>query len=230
MPPSQFATRFFVLVFAFAALVGGRDTRAQDVRIEVGTGWVVPTKSVKADGTIKSGQMEGATGVVPVDLNSGAHVYASAGLSWTVSSNFTLYTGLRAQQSQLRVGEVGLRDCRRGNCSLSPDPDGQLWIAALEGRITLTSVGRINPYFLVSLGVARTTVDGTRVETSRGGAIQLADVGVTDAGGDVGFGASTSLVGDLSVNAEVRATGSLPGSKENAITTFPFSVGLSYRF
>jgi len=157
-------------------------------------------------------------------------VYASAGLSWTVSSNFTLYTGLRAQQSQLRVGEPGLRGCGGGNCSLSPDPDGQLWVAALEGRITLTSVGRINPYFLVSLGVARTTVDGTRVEFSRGDAVQLADVGVTDAGGDVGFGASTPLVGDLSINAEIRATGSLPGSKENAVTTFPFSVGLSYEF
>jgi opacity protein-like surface antigen len=227
MPPPQFATHFFVLVFAVVALGGGRDTRAQNVRIEVGTGWVVPTSSVQAEGTVESQQQEG---LVLVDLNSGAHVYASAGLSWTVSSNFTLYTGLRAQQSQLRVGEPGLQNCRRGNCSLSPDPDGQLWVAALEGRITLTSVGWINLYFLVSLGVARTTVDGTRVERSRGDAVQLADVGVTDAGGDVGFGASTPLVGDLSINAEIRATGSLPGSKENAVTTFPFSVGLSYEF
>jgi hypothetical protein len=37
-------------------------------------------------------------------------------------------------------------------------------------------------------------------------------------------------VGGLSATAEARVTGSLPGAKENAVTTFPFTLGLSYEF
>ena len=53
---------------------------------------------------------------------------------------------------------------------------------------------------------------------------------MTDAGGDVGFGATTRITGGLRLTAETRVTGSLPGAKENAITTFPFTLGLSYEF
>jgi len=38
------------------------------------------------------------------------------------------------------------------------------------------------------------------------------------------------VVGGLSLDAEMRFTGSLPGGKENAITVLPFSLGLSYTF
>ncbi len=100
---------------------------------------------------------------------------------------------------------------------------------SVEGQLTLTSVGRVNPYFLVGLGAARTTLDGTEAETPFGGA-QFSDVDVTDAGGDVGFGATTRIIGDLLLTAEIRATGSLPGAKENAVTTLPFTLGLSYEF
>jgi opacity protein-like surface antigen len=100
----------------------------------------------------------------------------------------------------------------------------------VEGQIILTSVGRINPYFLVGLGVVRTAVDGVRVTTPDDGEVPLSDVEVTDAGGNVGFGATTPLVGNLLLTAEIRAAGSLPGAKENAVTTFPFSLGLRYTF
>jgi hypothetical protein len=32
------------------------------------------------------------------------------------------------------------------------------------------------------------------------------------------------------VDTEIRATGALPGGKENAVTALPFTLGASYRF
>jgi opacity protein-like surface antigen len=91
-------------------------------------------------------------------------------------------------------------------------------------------VGRINPYFLVGLGVVRTTFDGVSGMASDGTEGQFSDVAVTDAGGDVGFGATMPLVGNLVLTGEIRAAGSLPGAKENAVSVFPFSLGLNYTF
>jgi opacity protein-like surface antigen len=144
------------------------------------------------------------------------------GLVWTLTDDLSLEGRLRAQQSQLRVssGDISPGACV-GTC-----PAGRLRALSFEGQLALTSVGRINPYFLVGLGVVRTTVDAARIE--RGNAPQLAEVDVTDAGGDIGFGATLRTVGDLFLTAEMRATGSLPGGKDNAVTTFPFTLGLSY--
>jgi opacity protein-like surface antigen len=96
----------------------------------------------------------------------------------------------------------------------------------LEGRLLLTSVDWIQPYFLVGLGVVNVTVDAVRVQnTGR----TYERVNVTDAGGDVGLGASIPVVGGLFLDTEVRVTGTLPGGKENAVTAVPFTLGLSYR-
>jgi hypothetical protein len=60
--------------------------------------------------------------------------------------------------------------------------------------------------------------------------IPYREVTVTDAGGDIGLGASFPIAGGLSVDTEFRVTGALPGGKENAVTGLPFSLGLSYGF
>jgi opacity protein-like surface antigen len=112
---------------------------------------------------------------------------------------------------------------------VSNEPDGRLRGITVGGRLTLTSAGRVHPYFLVGLGVVRTTVDAVRV-TTPDGEVQFSEVDVTDAGGDVGFGATTRIAGRLRLTAETRVTGSLPGAKENAVTTFPFTLGVSYEF
>lgn len=207
-----------VLLLAF----GGHSVEAQDVRVEVGGGWALPTSDIDVTGTLDGGQ-EIATSI---DVDSGPHAYGAVGLVWTLSDNFALEGRVRAQQLQLRgdAGDFsGIERCE-GAC-----PDGHLRVVSVEGQLTLTSVGRVNPYFLVGLGAARTTLDGTEAETPFGGA-QFSDVDVTDAGGDVGFGATTRIIGDLLLTAEIRATGSLPGAKENAVTTLPFTLGLSYEF
>jgi hypothetical protein len=76
----------------------------------------------------------------------------------------------------------------------------------------------------------RTTFDGVSGTDSNGREGQFSDVAVTDAGGDVGFGATMPLVGNLVLTGEIRAAGSLPGAKENAVSVFPFSLGLNYTF
>lgn len=162
-----------------------------------------------------------------MDPGSGPHAYGAVGLVWTLSDNFTLEGRLRAQHSEM-PGDTGDFGCSA--CTYSNDPDGRLRAATVEGRLTVTSTGRIRPYFLVGLGVVRTTIDGVLVTTPEDTEIQLSEVDVTDAGGDVGFGAATQIVGGLLLTAEIRATGSLPGAKENAVTVFPFSLGLSYGF
>lgn len=228
MRTGQIATILLSVALVFLTL-GGPEAQAQKIRVEAGGGWAIPSSTVTMLGDV--GEGEGT--LVEVDPGSGPHAYGAFGLVWTLSDNFNLEGRIRVQQSQLR-GDAGdfsdLRRCGGGQCEVSRDPDGQLRVATFEGQITLTSVGRINPYFLVGLGVVQTTVDGVRVTTSSGTDIQFSEVDVTDAGGDVGFGASTQVVGNLLVTAEIRATGSLPGAKENAVTTFPFSLGLRYTF
>ncbi len=196
--------------------LGGQGAQAQRIRVEAGGGWAIPSSNVSTTGTL--GEQEGQT---PIDTKSGAHVYGAVGLVWTLSDNFDLEARLRAQQSNMD-GEFEF--------DFSNQPDGRLRGVSFEGQITLTSVGRINPYFLVGLGAVRTTFDEVSGTDSSGREGQFTDVEVTDAGGNVGFGATTPLVGNLLLTAEIRAAGSLPGAKENAVTTFPFSLGLRYTF
>lgn len=216
-------TRQIVTLLLSAALfgiLGGPGASAQTVRVEAGGGWAIPSSSVDMP-------VQGQNQIASVNPGSGPQVYAALRLVWTVSDNLTLESGVRAQQSMLR-GSTDDFGCDA--CTYSNDPDGRLRGLTVEGHLMLTSVGRIKPYFLVGLGVVRTTVDGVLVTTPEGNEVQFSEVDVTDAGGDVGFGATTRVVGGLFLTAETRVTGSLPGAKENAITTFPFTLGLSYRF
>jgi opacity protein-like surface antigen len=209
-----------LLAVLMAGTLVGPSASAQTVRVEAGGGWAIPASEITM--RVQGEQNLGAA----LNPGSGPNAYAAVGLVWGVSDAFSLETRLRTQQSRMRVdaGDFdGVERCL--DC-----PGGRLWGISLEGQITLTSVGRINPYFLVGLGVVRTTIDGVRIATSSGAEFQLSEVDVTDAGGDVGFGATTRIAGGLYLTAETRVTGSLPGAKENAVTTFPFTLGLSYEF
>lgn len=227
----QIASSLRIAVLMALLMAGGHRAGAQEVRLEVGGGWAIPSSSVDMTATIEGGG-EMAQVQQSVDPGSGTHGYASVRFVWTLSSNFDLGVGVRVQQAQMDgdTGELlGVCD----DCTFSNDPDGQIRAASFEGRIALTSVGRITPYFLIGLGVVNTSVDGVRVDLPSGGQaerVRFSEVDVTDAGGDVGFGARMPFLGGLAVNAEIRATGSLPGAKESAVTTFPFSLGLSYGF
>ena len=198
-------------------LIGGGRAEAQSVRVEAGGGWALPSTEIDVP-------VQGGDGAAQFDPGSGPSGYVAAGLVWTLTDNLSLEGRLRAQQSQLRVGSEdispGIDRC------VNSCPEGRLRALSVEGQLRLTSVGRIAPYFLVGLGVVRTTVDAARIEG--GNAPQLSETDVTDAGGDVGLGAALRLVEGLSLTAEARVTGSLPGGKENAVTTFPFTLGLSY--
>jgi opacity protein-like surface antigen len=227
MRTGQLVTRLLPVALLLL-MVGGQRAGAQDVRVEAGGGWAIPSTTLDVIGTLEGG------GDAPARLNPGPgrHAYAAAGLVWTLSDNFSLEARLRGQYSRLGVeGEDFTSRRCGGNCRLVNGAEGGLWGATVEGHLTLTSVGRIQPYFLVGLGVVQTTVDAAQVETpNTGDTIQFPEVSVTDAGGDVGFGAMMRLGGGLFVTAETRVTGSLPGAKDNAVTTFPFSLGLSYTF
>jgi opacity protein-like surface antigen len=205
------------LLLFLALAWGARSVEAQQFRAEVGGGWAFPSSDVTTTGTL--GGQEGQT---TIDTKSGAHVYGAIGLVWTLSDNFDLEARLRVQQSNM--------DGEFENFDFSNQPDGRLRGLSFEGQITLTSVGRINPYFLVGLGAVRTTFDEVSGTDSSGREGQFTDVEVTDAGGDVGFGATMPLVGNLLLTGEIRAAGSLPGAKENAVAVFPFSLGLNYTF
>ena len=204
------------LLLFLALAWGARSVEAQQFRAEVGGGWAFPSSDVTTTGTL--GGQEGQT---TIDTKSGAHMYGAIGLVWTLSDNFDLEARLRVQQSNMD-GEFEF--------DFSNQPDGRLRGLSFEGQITLTSVGRINPYFLVGLGAVRTTFDEVSGTDSSGREGQFTDVAVTDAGGDVGFGATMPLVGNLLLTGEIRAAGSLPGAKENAVAVFPFSLGLNYTF
>ena len=215
--------RSLVAITLFTLALGGRSAEAQSVRVEAGGGWAFPS------GTVTMTDAEENTPDPEVDTDSGPNTYAAVGLVWTLSENLALEGRVRGQQSQLRVKASAFRNprCNR-QCEFLNDPSGHVRGLTFEGQLTLTSVGRINPYFLVGLGVVRTVVDAARVEAIAGEQITYSEARVTDAGGDVGFGATTRLTGDLRLTAETRVMGSLPGAKDNAITTFPFTLGLSY--
>jgi opacity protein-like surface antigen len=201
-----------LLVVAVFGMDGGTATRAQSLQVGVGGGWAVPTNNV--EGEAASGE------TLAIDLKPGPHAYADAGLLWSLGNRFALGGRIRVQAARLR-SEV---DCSGGDCE---NPEGLLRAATLEGRLLFTSIDWIQPYFLVGLGVVNVTVDAVR-EPGTGRTYE--EVNVTDAGGDVGLGASVPIFQDLFLDAEVRVTGTLPGGKENAVTALPFSAGLSYRF
>lgn len=212
------ASIFFVLVLFLT--LGGRSVEAQEFRVEAGGGWAIPASNVDMP-------VQGQDLPVRVDPGSGPNVYGAIGLVWTLSDTFTLEGRIRGQHSRM-PGSYSTFRCP--DCTFSNDPDGRLRSATVEGQITITSAGWIQPYFLVGLGVVRTNVDGVLVTTPDGTEVRFVAVEVTDAGGDVGFGATTRIGGGLLLTAEMRATGSLPGAKDNAVTVFPFSLGLSYGF
>jgi opacity protein-like surface antigen len=199
--------------------------QAQSVRAEVGGGWAIPSSEITMT------EVNGGQSSEEFNPGPGPNIYAAVGLVWTLSDNFDLEGRLRAQQSRMAVEAEDFEglECG-GQCALLNDPDGRVWGAIIEGQLTLTSVGRVHPYFLVGLGVSQTTVEAAKVRPPEADPIALTEVDVTDAGGDVGFGATTRIVGGLSATAEARVTGSLPGARENAVTTFPFTLGLSYTF
>lgn len=222
--PTLVLTSLLVLVLA-----GGQQADAQTVRVEGGGGWAIPSSTVDMTGTVQGSRVR-----TQVNPGSGLNGYGFVGLEWTVSSNFVLGVGVRAQHSSMPGDAQDLLG-RCEVCTASNDPDGHLRTATVEGRIRLVSVGRIKPYFLVGLGVVRTRVNAAEVsvpveDASEDAIVQFSEVAVTDAGGDVGFGALMSVTGGLALIAEIRAAGSLPGAKENAVTTFPFTLGLSYGF
>lgn len=190
---------------------------AQDLRVDAGGGWAIPTNDVEAD-------PESGTNVRPlsIDLKSGPHVYAGIGFVRSIGENFELGARVRAHTSRIRSS---VDVCESGACE---EPEGDLRAATVEGRVILTSPDWIHPYLLVGLGVVHTTVDGVTVQTDQG-TFPFPETTVTDAGGDVGLGASIPLGRGFMLDGEFRVTGSLPGGKDNAVTTLPFSLGLAYR-
>lgn len=231
--------------------VGKQSAEAQRLRVDVGGGWAFPTNNVElapsnefeanvtefdARGDTIGTRTEPVAVPQPVDLKSGRHVYAGIGFVRSISDQFALGFRLRGHTSELESSV----NCRfKSTCN---DPSGRIWTATVEGRIILTSPDWIDPYLLVGIGVVHTSVDGLtlrNVEQEATGRLSVnptteqipySEVSITDAGGDVGIGASIPLTGGLAVDGEVRASGSLPGGKENTTTTVPFTLGLSYTF
>lgn len=211
-------------------LSGSLTAEAQQIRVGAGGGWAPAITEVTYSG-IGSGP-DGPDQQVEADVSTtnGRHLYASAGFVRRLSSNFDLGVRLRAQESRFEGDGSDLTAGCTVDCTLSNSLNGRLRALTVEGRIVLTSVGRIEPYLLVGLGVVRTTLDGANVQFEGPQEILFSNIEVTDAGGDVGIGASMRLAGGLFVDAEFRTTGSLPGGKENAVTVLPLSLGLAYHF
>jgi len=188
---------------------------AQEFRLDAGGGWAIPTTEVEAEPVAD-------TRPLSIDLSSGPHVYVGVGFVRSIGDNFDLGARIRGHTSRIR-SSVGV--CDSGACE---NPDGDLRAATVEGRVILTSPGWIHPYLLVGLGVVHTTVDGVTVQTDQGTS-EFAETTVTDAGGDVGLGASIPLGRGFMLDGEFRVTGALPGGKDNAVTMLPFSLGLAYQ-
>lgn len=185
---------------------------AQDVEVSAGGGWAIPTNNVTAEATA-------STETLPIDLRPGPHAYVGIGVVRSIGERFSLGARLRAQASRLR-SRVGA--CTDGACN---NPEGALRAGTVEGRIVLTMSDWIQPYLLVGLGVVHVTVDvGTVDGTS------YEQVSVTDAGGDIGIGGAFPVGGGFVFNTEFRVTGTLPGGRDNSVTTLPVTAGLSYRF
>jgi opacity protein-like surface antigen len=222
-----------------AVLLGGsgKTAHAQQFRVDVGGGWAFPTNNVELSEettVVLQGRDPNAppdTTVVPllqdVDLKASSHVYAGVGVVFGIGENFQLGTRLRGHLSQLQSSV----DCRFG--SECGDPDGRLTALTLEARLILTSLDRVKPYLLVGAGVVHTSVDGTTLRNIQedqvlDDPIVFPEVSILDAGGDVGLGATFPVTDRFSVDAEIRVTGSLPGGKENTVTTAPFTLGVAY--
>ncbi|MEF8940529.1 MAG: outer membrane beta-barrel protein [Salinivenus sp.] len=207
-----------LLLAALGLLIAGPPaSSAQEFRIGVGGGWAVPTNNVEPQ--LGSGQ--NAT-VLTVDLEPGAHAYAGLGFVRSIGENFDLGARVRGQFSRLSATP----ECGSVSCT---DPDASLWGITVEGRIIITSPDWIHPYLLVGLGAVQATVDAVTASPEQG-ELTFPEVSVTDAGGDVGLGASFPLAGGLFADAEFRVTGALPGGKDNAVTALPLSLGLGYQF
>lgn len=237
------------LFFSFAGVFSPAAAQDQEVRVDVGSGWAIPISSVDM-GFRAETEEEGWISLGPRSVDPGAdtHFYGAIGFMRSISDNFGLGVRGRAQvaQAPVRGSELFsiLPPCsQEGDCTISNRPDGQLRVATLEGRLYLTTIDWIEPYFLVGLGVVQTRLDGVRVEASTGGQIavgeerfqgtgrfEFEEVRVMDAGGDVGFGASVPVVAGLSLESEIRVTGSLPGGRDSSLSVLPFTVGLSYGF
>ena len=198
---------------------------AQQIRVGAGGGWAPAITEVTYAGVADGQDVE-----ADVSTSYGRHLYASAGFVRRLSSNFNLGVRLRAQESRFEGDGADLTAGCNVDCTLSNSLNGRLRALTVEGRIVLTSIGRIEPYLLVGLGVVRTTLDGANVQFEGQPDVPFSDIEVTDAGGDVGIGASMRLAGGLFLDAEFRTTGSLPGGKENAVTVLPLSLGLAYHF
>lgn len=196
------------------------------MRLDVGGGWAFPTNNVEVE---KSVQVLDRPVPQEIDLKAGPHVYVGVGFVRSIGEKFELGARLRAHRSELR----STVDCRfQSNCGY---PDGRLLVGTIEGRIILTSPGWIHPYLLVGLGVVHTSVGGVTLrgvesDAIRDETISFPDVSVVDAGGDVGIGASIPVTEGLFLDAEVRATGSLPGGKANTVTDAPLTLGVAYVF
>ncbi len=204
--------------------------QAQQIRIGAGGGWAPAVTEVTYSGVFEDPQ-DSEEVEADVSTTFGRHVYVSAGFVRGISSNFDLGVRLRAQESRFEGDGADLTAGCSVDCTLSNSLDGRLRALTLEGRIVLTSLGRIEPYLLVGLGVVHTTMDGATVNfVNDPRQVDFSDIEVTDAGGDVGLGASVHLAGGLHLDGEFRVTGSLPGGKENAVTVLPLSLGLAYHF
>lgn len=197
-------------------LVGPPASTAQEVRVDAGGGWAVPTNNVEAELPDQNAPP------LRIDLEPGWNVYGSLGFVRSIGENFALGARVRGQFSRLSATP----ECGDVACT---DPDAALWAVTLEGRVIITSPGWIHPYLLVGLGAVQATVDPVTA-TPQQSELRFPEVAVTDAGGDVGLGASFPLAGGLFADAEFRVTGALPGGKENAVTSLPFSLGLGYQF
>lgn len=213
--------RLSVLILGIGLAAGlGSAAEAQHLRVGAGAGWAFYTNNVTLETTLPNGPERLQ---LDVDLKAGPQGYASAGFVRSIGDNFELGGRLRGHVSRIRSDAgCGGRECR--------NPEGALRIGTFEGRIILTSVEWIEPYLLVGLGVAHTSLDGITVRDGTGQERSFPETSIVDAGGDVGVGASLPLVGGLAVDAEIRAAGSLPGGKENTVTAVPFTLGLAYSF
>ena len=187
------------------------------------------------EGTVEQGGGLTEAGLTPsVDLDSGPTIYGAVGFVRPLSDNLDLGVRLRGQMLRARGDVQDVLFCGQVSetCTPSTSPDGTLYSGTIEGRLFFVSLGRVDPYLLVGLGVVHTSVDGVRVRQGERNAptrvVTYDDVLVTDAGGDVGIGAQVRLLGGLGMEAEFRVTGSLPGSRENAVTMLPFTLGLTY--
>lgn len=230
MYSSRDFARVLGLTLIVAGLLGIQSATAQDVRIDVGTGWAIPTGDVTQVLEVTVESPEGpVTGTItqPVLLESGAHVYVGLGFVRSVGEKVAIGARLRAHRSNL----PNTVDCQFGECTT---PEGYYRAATVEGRVILTSPDWIHPYLLIGLGIVQTSVEqviASEIDDSRlPSSLTYPEASVIDAGGDIGIGASVPVFNGLFLDGEFRATGALPGGKENAVTLVPFSLGLSYLF